>query len=144
MYFLSKEAPSRTVLDGQRYLNYGKFFVNMLIMKKKIIFIIFVLIVCAGLAFYFYKKLSPKTQKGVKIEPVAITNNKPTVNIPLPNLNKEIKITADMNEDAKRIATAKIQDLSSQLKKDSDNLENWLVLGVYRKMIGDYESAKEV
>ena len=115
----------------------------MLIMKKKIIFIIFVLIVCAGLAFYFYKKLSPKTQKGVKIEPVAITNNKPTVNIPLPNLNKEIKITADMNEDAKRIATAKIQDLSSQLKKDSDNLENWLGLGAYRKMIGDYESAKE-
>ena len=23
-------------------------------------------------------------------------------------------------------------------------MENWLVLGVYRKMIGDYESAKEV
>ena len=43
-----------------------------------------------------------------------------------------------------KIVTAKIQDLSSQLKKDSDNLENWLVLGVYRKMIGDYESAKEV
>jgi len=144
---------------------------------KKILFIIFVLIVCASLGFYFYKKLSPKTQngvivgqsnssssqaagntvniggvtiqgegdmKGVKIEPVAITNNKPAVNVPLPDLNKEIKITADMNEDAKRIATTKIQDLSSQLKKDSDNLENWLVLGVYRKMIGDYEGAKEV
>jgi len=144
---------------------------------KKILFIIFVLIVCAGLGFYFYKKLSPKTQKGVtigqsnssssqtagntvniggvtiqgegdmkgvKIEPVAITNNKPAVNASLPDLNKEIKITADMSEDAKRIATAKIQDLSSHLKKDNDNLENWLVLGVYRKMIGDYEGAKEV
>ena len=146
-------------------------------MKKKILFIIFVLIVCGGLGFYFYKKLSPKTQngvivgqsnssssqasgntvniggvtiqgegdmKGVKIEPVAITNNKPAVNVPLPDLNKEIKITADISEDAKRIATAKIQDLSSQLKKNNDNLENWLVLGVYRKMIGDYESAKKV
>ena len=144
---------------------------------KKILFIIFVLIVCAGLGFYFYKKLPPKTQngvvvgqsnssssqasgntvniggvtiqgegdmKGVKIEPVAITNNKPAANVPLPDLNKEIKITADMNEEAKRIATAKIQDLSSQLKKNSDNLENWLVLGVYRKMIGDYEGAREV
>ena len=49
-----------------------------------------------------------------------------------------------MSEEAKRIATAKIQDLSSQLKKNSDNLENWLVLGVYRKMIGDYEGAREV
>jgi len=144
---------------------------------KKILFIIFVLLVCGGLGFYFYQKLSPKTQngvivgqsnssssqtagntvniggvtiqgegdmKGVKIEPVAITNNKPVVNIPLPDLNKEIKITADMSEDAKRIATAKIQDLSSQLKKNSDNLENWLVLGVYRKMVGDYEGAKEI
>ena len=62
----------------------------------------------------------------------------------MPNLDIEIKITAEMSEDAKKIVTAKIQDLSSQLKKDSDNLENWLVLGVYRKMIGDYESAKEV
>src|SRR3989339_319742 len=145
-------------------------------MKKKTLFIIFVLLVCGGLGFYFYKKLSPKTQngvtvgqsnssssqtagnsvniggvtvlgegdmKGVKIEPVAITNNKPAVNVPLPDLNKEIKITADMGEDAKRIATAKIQDLSSQLKKDSYNLENWLVLGVYRKTIGDYGGAKE-
>ena len=144
---------------------------------KKILFIIFVLIVFGGLGFYFYQKLSPKTQngvtvgqsnssssqtagntvniggviiqgegdmKGVKIEPVVITNNKRAVNVPLPDLNKEIKITADMNEEAKRIATTKIQDLSSQLKKDSDNLENWLVLGVYRKMIGDYEGAKEV
>ena len=48
-----------------------------------------------------------------------------------------------MDENAKKIASAKIQDLSSQLK-DSDNLENWLVLGVYRKIIGDYEGAKEV
>ncbi len=145
-------------------------------MKKKILFIIFVLLVCGGLGFYFYKKLVPRIQndavveqsnssssqaagntvniggvtiqgegdvKGVKIEPIAITNNKPAVNIPLPDLNKEIKITADMSDDAKRIAAGKIKDISSQLKKDSDNLENWLVLGVYRKMIGDYESAKE-
>jgi len=144
---------------------------------KKILFIIFVLLVCAGLGFYFYKKLPPKTQgeatfgqsnssgsqaagntvniggvtiqgegdmKGVKIEPIAITKDKPAINVPLPDLNKEIKITADMSEDAKKIATTRIQDLSSQLKKDSDNLENWLVLGVYRKMIGDYEGAKEL
>ena len=75
----------------------------------------------------------------IKIEPIEIkNNNKPAINIPMPNLDKEIKITAEMNDDAKKIATAKIQDLSSQLKKDSDNLENLLVLGVYRKIIGDY------
>lgn len=146
-------------------------------MKKKILFIIFVLLVCAGLGFYFYKKLTLKTQnsvtvgqssssssqavnntvniggvtiqgegdmKGVKIEPIEIPKNKPAIIVPLPNLNREIKITAEMSEDAKKIVTARIQDLSSQLKKDGDNLENWLVLGVYRKTIGDYEGAKEV
>ena len=141
-------------------------------MKKKILFIIFVLIVVSGLGFYFYKKLAnqglPLNSKGdtafsssqssknivniggvsvegdggIKIEPIEIKNNKTASNIPLPNLNREVKITANMDENAKKIASAKIQDLSSQLKKDSDNLENWLVLGVYRKIIGDYEGAK--
>ena len=157
-------------------LNNRKFFVSILNMKK-ILFIIFVLLVCAGFGFYFYKNLSLKTQEGisvgqsnssssqmagntvniggvtiqgegdmsgVKIEPVAVANNKLAVNVPLPDLNRTIKITANMDENAKKIVTAKIQDLSSQLKKDSDNLENWLVLGVYRKTIGDYESAREV
>ena len=55
--------------------------------------------------------------KGVKIEPVEIPKNKLTINAPMPNLDMEIKITAEMSEDAKKIVTAKIQDLSSQLKK---------------------------
>ena len=144
---------------------------------KKILFIVFVLLVCGGLAFYFYKKLSPKIQDGgiigqsnssssqktdntvniggvtiqgegdmdgVKIEKVDIANDKPTVNTPIPNLDREIKIVGEMSDDAKRIAVDKIKEISSQLKKDSDNLENWLLLGIYRKMINDYEGAREV
>ena len=140
-------------------------------MKNKIIFVVIVLIILAGFGFYLYnndknpaiqgQSLDENSQSSativniggvsvegdgdIKIEPIEIkNNNKPAINVPLPDLNKEIKITAEMSEDAKKIATAKIQDLSSQLKKDSDNLENWLVLGVYRKTIGDYEEAKEV
>ena len=140
-----------------------------LLMKNKIIFVVIVLIILAGFGFYLYNNdKNPAIQgqsldetnnvniggvtiqgdgdmKGFKIEPIEIkNNNKPAINVPLPDLNKEIKITAEMSDDAKKIATAKIQDLSNQLKKDSDNLENWLVLGVYRKTIGDYEGAKEV
>lgn len=137
-------------------------------MKKKILFIIFVLLICGGLGFYFYKKLSPKRQNqdivveklnnnsvniggvsiqgegdmnGVKIEKVDIPKEKPTINIPTPDLNRDIKIIGEMSEDARRIATDKIKDISSQLKKDSNNLENWLLLGIYRKMINDYEGA---
>ena len=109
MYF-PPPRPSRTVLDG---LAFGFLFVKIFNMKK-ILFIIFVLLVCGGLGFYFYQKLSPKTQngvivgqsnssssqtagntvniggvtiqgegdmKGVKIEPIVITNNKPAVNV---------------------------------------------------------------
>lgn len=132
---------------------------------KKILFIIFVLIICAGLGFYFYSKIQGLTldkdkpepenivnvgsvtiegdMDGLKIEPIEIKNNNSEPKIPVPNLNREIKITAEMDENAKQIATSKIKDLSTQLKKNSDNLENWLVLGVYRKIIGDYEGAKE-
>lgn len=146
-------------------------------MKKKIIFIILVLIVVSGTGFYIRGKIlktnnknqeiisetsqSSSSQssknvvniggvtiegdtKGVKIEPVEIKSNKLLLNIPTPNLDREIKITAEMSEDTKKIVTAKIQDLSSQLKKDSNNMENWLVLGVYLKTIGDYEGAKKV
>ena len=56
--------------------------------------------------------------KGVKIEPVEIkrTINR-VINVPLPNLDKEMKIMVAMDDNAQKIAVAKIQDLSSQLKK---------------------------
>lgn len=139
-------------------------------MKKKIFFIVFVSLVFAGLVFYFYQKLVSKDKtidvsdqlvgnknvinignvaiqgegdmSGVKIERIDRANDKPAVNISVPNLDREIKIVGNMSEDAVRIATNKIKDLSGQLKKDSDNLENWLLLGIYRKMINDYEGAR--
>lgn len=130
---------------------------------KKIIFIALVLVVLIGAGFYLYKNKNSPIQGqsldknivniggvsiegdgDIKIEPIEIKNNKPAINVPLPNLDREIKITATMDDNAQKIAITKIQDLSSQLKKDSDNLENWLVLGVYRKIIGDYNGAREV
>lgn len=140
-------------------------------MKKKIIFTLLTIAVLAGVGFYIKNNLFKTNQarpaiqelsldknktvniggvtiqgdggmKGVKIEQVEIPKNKITVNAPIPNLNREIKITTDMSDDVKKIVTAKIQDLSSQLKKSSNYLENWLILGTYYKMIGDYEGAK--
>ncbi len=66
------------------------------------------------------------------------------VSIPIPDLNRDINISSNMAEDAKKIIRAKIEEMESELKKDSNNLDNWLVLGIYRKTIGDYEAAKEI
>lgn len=138
---------------------------------KKIIFIALVLLILIGAGFYLYKNknlsiqgqsldnssgsqssqnivniggVSVEGDGDIKIEPIDIKNNKPAINVPLPNLDREIKITATIDDNAQKIAISKIKDLSAQLKKDSDNLENWLVLGVYRKTIGDLEGAREV
>lgn len=139
-------------------------------MKKKILFIIFVLLVCGGLGFYFYQKLVSKEKNidisdqlagnddmisvgdiaiqgegdvnGIKIEKIDIVNDSYVANIPVPDLDREIKIAGNISEDAIRIATNKIKDISDQLKKDSDNLENWLLLGIYRKMLNDYEGVR--
>lgn len=139
-------------------------------MKKKIFFIVFVLLVCGVLGFYFYQKLVYKEKntdvsdqlvdennivnvdgfairgegdmKGVKIEQIDIAKDKPSVKIPVPDLDREIKIVDNMSKDASIIVADKIKSISDQLKKDSDNLENWLILGIYRKMINDYEGAR--
>lgn len=147
-----------------------KFFVRIASMKKKISFIVFVLFVCGALGFYFYQKLVSKNKNtggsdqlvgndntvnvggvtaqgegganGIKIEKIDIANDKPSVKIPVPDLDREIKIIDNMSEDAVKIVTDKIKSISDQLKKDSDSLENWLILGIYRKMINDFEGAK--
>ena len=53
----------------------------MLSMKNKIIFIIIVLLVCAGLGFYFYEKLSPKTQNSPTVQGQFLDKSMNTVNI---------------------------------------------------------------
>ena len=87
-------------------------------MKNKIIFVVIVLIILAGFGFYLYNNdKNPAIQgqsldksmntvniggviiqgegdmKGFKIEPIEIPKNKPVINVPLPNLDMEIKIT---------------------------------------------------
>lgn len=62
----------------------------------------------------------------------------------MPDLDREIIIKANLSEEDKKKAEAEIKMLSAELKADFDKLENWLTLGIWRKMIGDYEGAAEV
>jgi tetratricopeptide (TPR) repeat protein len=67
-------------------------------------------------------------------------------NIPLelPNLDRPINIPENFPEDAKKIAIEKTETLSSQLKENSNYFDGWLDLAIYRKMLNDYDAAREI
>jgi tetratricopeptide (TPR) repeat protein len=97
---------------------------------KKILLGVFVLALIAGAGYYLWHYLKkPQPEQAQQLEP--------------PNLDRPINITADLPEDAKKIDREKIEELTTALKKNLDFGENWLLLGVYRKTIGDYEGARE-
>lgn len=66
-----------------------------------------------------------------------------TIIEPIPDLERKIVFGDDFSEQEQQIMTNKIDELVQRLKDDPTSLEDWLYLGLNRKMIGDYEGAKE-
>lgn len=64
--------------------------------------------------------------------------------ITAPDLNKPVNFTANMAEDSRALLLSKTGDLSSKLKDEPSNQENWLKLAIYKKMAGDYTGAEEI
>lgn len=60
-----------------------------------------------------------------------------------PNLDRSINFPKDMSSEVRVIIGKKIADNISKLKANSALPEEWLELGINRKMVGDYEGAKE-
>lgn len=142
-------------------------------MKNKLIYIIVVIILVAGggAGYYIYQDFFVKFVKhpmsnifndGNEVEdnsavtcdvnatstecanPVIISNVE-ELNIPAPDLNRPIVVTAtDLSGTAKQIAVENIKTLIEKLKKDAVSFDDWLNLGAHRKLIGDYEGAIEV
>lgn len=76
----------------------------------------------------------------IKIVPNKSTN---TVDVPVPNLDRSLSFSKDTSDDARKIITEKINKLVKELKKDSSLFSDWIDLGLYRKMAGDYDGASE-
>ena len=114
----------------------------------------------AGLGFYVYKDLhkssvtpsSPVASKdSLTIDPansgsgyiVKMLDDKPAAvtqkPLPLPNLNLPVGNNAHLDTAFFNAAASNIRDLSAALKKNPDNEELWLRLGIQRKMLGDYQ-----
>ena len=95
-------------------------------MSKKLIFIIIIIfIVLAGLAGWYIKR---------------VRRSAPNI----PSLDRPITFFVDLSEESKQRAKEKIEKLSAELKQNPDLFDNWLELALYRKLIGDYEAARDI
>ncbi len=82
--------------------------------------------------------------KGYTVEVVPIKNKTAVkASIAAPDLDRKIVFGSDVSKDAQKIITTKINSLEDALKKDNSSLENWIDLGLYRKIAGDYEGARD-
>jgi len=112
-------------------------------MSKKIILVLVVLVLALGVGFYIYKNSTSQNSNDNQ-------NNQPEQlkqiqQLEHPNLDKPVNITVNnMPEDAQKIARQKIADFSAKLRDSNDWVDGWLQLAIYRKMIGDYEAARDI
>ena len=58
-----------------------------------------------------------------------------------PDLTRKVVITAAMSEESKKQALEKIGQIIEPLKGDPNLFSNWVELGSYMKLIGDYDGA---
>jgi tetratricopeptide (TPR) repeat protein len=142
-------------------------------MNKKtqtILGVLVVVIVAGGVGFYIYKDTSSisnseetSVQEQVSnvvtkevgngtevvgngnysVEIIPIEGTSSIVDIPVPNLNNPVIFGENTSDEARNIITKKIDKLIKELKEDNNLFQDWMELGLYRKMIGDYEGARD-
>lgn len=124
--------------------------------KLKIIVIaIVIVILAAGAGYYIWSDITrkPALTPGVgdTTEPTTIVGSdnqqaeqiQQVEQLEHPNLDRPINVIVNSQPEIQKSAIGKIKKLSNELKKNSNNYDSWLFLGVYRKVIGDYEYAAE-
>ncbi len=80
---------------------------------------------------------------GVTIEQIGTTTAPASSTVKPPSLNGAISIDSKLPADVQAALRINEQNLITQLKANSDRLDLWLKLGLYRKMAGDYAGAVE-
>lgn len=63
---------------------------------------------------------------------------------PVPDLNRPVVIYSDIPEETKSVAKQRITALMETLSKNTSLVDDWVELGTYRKLIGDYDAALEI
>ena len=83
-----------------------------------------------------------QTSGDYTIEQVPVTNSS-NIPKPIPDLNRPVTFssTVNLSADAQALATEKIKEFQSLLKKNPADISSWVNLGIYQKMTGDYDGA---
>ncbi len=127
-------------------------------MRNKIIFIIIILLLASGVGYYIYRDLNKNANVRHSVANISQNTNicdEPSTSsecalvvkedIVAPDLNRSINVLVDnLPEETVNRAKDKINEALKKLKENPDLFDQWLVLGVYYKLIGDYEGTKEV
>lgn len=123
-------------------------------MKKSVVYGVFFLLMLAivGAGFYFFGHSRTSDETDENKDVVAKREVQPggTEDIfendsvaAIPNLDRPIIISPDIPEATEMLARTKIEEISSALKENNKLFSHWLDLGIYRKIIEDFEGAKE-
>jgi tetratricopeptide (TPR) repeat protein len=130
-------------------------------MKNKLIFISIAVLVLLGAGSYiaydlglFKKDKTPEEKAiddlspGVNIEGEGDFTVEPIYALPegvsIPDLEKQVSVTEDLAEDVLNIAFSKIDQLRADLKTDPGLFDSWINLGIYLKLIGDFDYTRDV
>lgn len=104
-------------------------------------FLIIILVVVFVAVGFFIWQGSQKTPNSPNSED---SNNFPQdLKSQMPDLSRPIVITENLTEEAKIKVREEIKEWTGKIEENYDQLEAWLILGVLRKTIGDYEGAGE-
>lgn len=118
-------------------------------MKNKYIFITVILIIVAVAGFYVWRDLSRSTSSvfqgpTLELEDSENNSNLGQISEKVPDLNRDFYFKDSLPPDVKEIYISKINTTIDAIKENADIIDNWLVLGVYLKAVGDYSAAEEM
>ncbi len=122
--------------------------------------IVFILIFMVGFAFgpkwTKRNEAEPKTPLDLEYDVNLPNPEKPAIadkktpavaekdNNPVPDLNRPIVIYSDLPEETKMLAREKIMAITHKVQNETAFFDDWVELGNYRKLIGDYDAALEI
>ncbi len=125
--------------------------------KKKILLLVVTVLTALAVGYYFYSDINERRQTADENVPAEAGGDNATTSLevfeggkenevalpPAPSLDRPIVYPADMPSQIKLDNQEKISKIINSLKSDPGLFNDWIDLGLYRKILEDYEGARQ-